>query len=203
MPSGTRNAALSVRVLTRAAEIAKQSGTSVADIVGDQQFRKATSAALQAQARTQAQIKTYINTFDQNVSSLRAAVPAGAANSAPIINRWIQAGRQAIQGDPAVTALNTWMIAVRDEYAKILSGSTGSAGITDASRSEANGIIAKIDTPAQMYAALDVMHDESRHRLNSGQDTINELNRQLRTQSANAAPQPKVIRYDRAGNRIP
>lgn len=215
-PPGMRNPSASLRILEGAKAVAAKSGQKLSDIIGYGAERQANAATLTQLTSLRGKIGTYISTFDKNLDALRSVIPKGAAGSVPIINRWIQAGRKEVQGDPDVARLNTWMTAVRDEYARILSGATGGAGITDAARNEADGIISKIDSIPAMYATLDAMHAESRNRVNSLDTAISDLRGQLRSGSPTkpeAAPKPQgtphpqgggatVIRYDAQGNRI-
>jgi len=205
-----------VKFWERANQLAQQSGQSVSDIVGAQNARQANAAALNSMVKMKAQVDQYSGTLDNNIKLLEKAIPKGAATSAPIINRWIQAGRQSIQGDPDVTRLNILVGAVKNETAKLLSGAVGAQGITDAARRQSDDFFSNASNDQQFYAAIDTIRSETSGRRGALADTISNLNRQLRglppqppsSPKANAAPpraanpQGQVIRYDAQGNRI-
>ena len=71
-----------------------------------------------------------------NIKTVEDTMPAGIAGAWPWLNRWVQTGRTEF-GDSDVPPYVTALMTALTEYAKIMSGATGAAGITDTARAEA------------------------------------------------------------------
>lgn len=206
MPPMGRTGAGAVAVLSRAAELAKQQGRNVTDIIGSQNERVANAQALNGVTKLRANVESFAQTMNANADmALKIARQGGAAGSVPVFNRWIQAGRKSLAGDPAVTRLNIAVGTTVNEFAKIISGSTGAAGITDAARKEAESYISTADTLPQLEAGIQTMRQETQNRRKALDDQVSGLNSKLRSTSAGAqkqAAQPSS-RGPASGQNVP
>lgn len=156
MPSfGMGGAADREAVLNRAAEKAKEQGTSVPDILSSASSYKADTSSLTALQKMADAATSFEGTALDNIKIIRGLMDKGAGTEAgPVINRWLQAGKKET-GDPDVKALNAAIVTVMDEYAKILSGnSSGAARTTDAAKAQTNEMMSDIDSPAAMTKVL-------------------------------------------------
>ena len=71
-----------------------------------------------------------------------------------LINKWRMTGSKQF-GDTTVPPYMTALISALDEYAKVLSGSTGAAGSTDTSRNQAASLISEGSTKEQLVKTVE------------------------------------------------
>lgn len=146
----------------------KDQGITANDIASGRAEYKANSTALGQVSKMRNSVESYEHTVQKNMDLLQGLVAKGAKTGAPIINRWIQAGRAAITGDPDVTAYNTAIQTVVNEYAKVMAGGTGSsAASSDSARAEAAHLLNNAQTPQQVQAAINTMRQEMANRIES------------------------------------
>ena len=149
-----RTAAARLQILNMAPKIAAERGLNADDILSGQASFKADSGSLTAVARMSDMALSYENTALANIKIAEGLLDKGAGTSlGPVVNRWIQGGRQAT-GDPDVKALDGALRTAATEYAKVMSGSTGSQAATDSARNDANEMLSKVDSPAQIRAMI-------------------------------------------------
>jgi hypothetical protein len=63
-----------------------------------------------------------------------------------------------------VGRFNAALTSALNEYAKVLSGATGAAGISDAARREAHDLLNTANTPEQVVGIVDIMKREMANR---------------------------------------
>lgn len=101
------------------------------------------------------------------IGQIETLMNKGAGTSmGPIVNRWLQGGRKAT-GDPDVASFNTAVETAANEYAKIITGSTGA---TDASRLEAAGMLDKFQNPKAILAQIEVIRKDAHGKIQSYMD---------------------------------
>lgn len=214
-PLGIGGSAIRTQILTKAAGIAKEKGYSAEDVVAIQSGVKADQATLTTLTKSLGGTRNFEGTAEREMNLAKEYMEKGAGRSGiPVVNRWIQAGRAGIEGDPDVTQFNTALTSFKNEYAKIMSSPGGNnQQTTDAARAEAEQIINGSQTKQQLLANMDAMRRGMANRIDSIEAEINETQSRLRhpspggtggaTASGPAAPASgTVIRYDKAGNRI-
>lgn len=158
----------------------KEQGLTANDIASGKAEYKANAASLTQVSKMRNQVESYEQTVQKNMDLLGGLVAKGAQNGAPVINRWIQAGRAGINGDPDVTAYNTAIQTVVNEYAKVMAGGTGSsAASSDSARAEAAQLLNNAQTPAQVKAAVQTMRKEMANRIESLRAQENDLKGRL------------------------
>ena len=102
-----------------------------------------------------------------NLGVLRSAAGDLVNSGSPYLNRPLRWLAENVSGDPAVTKFKAAHAAVVNEYAKILSGSMGSAGVTEGARHEAEGMLPLSSTPRQIAAAADLLETDAGNRLSA------------------------------------
>lgn len=122
------------------------------------------SALLQAQKQYTSTVG-FEDTFQRNVKEVLRLAPQGVGGSSPIFNRWIQAGRKNVSGDPAVSAFNVAVNTAANEYAKLASGASGGAVTSDSARHEAMEILNNAQTLPQLRAAIRQMQIDGHNRV--------------------------------------
>lgn len=177
------------KILNRASEVAKTLNLTAGDLIAGTADVKATAAALNKQTTQLAQVKAFEDTALKNADLAVSLAPKGAGPmKSPVLNRWVQTGRRAVMGDPGVTQYEVALGTFLDEYAKIVSGATGSQGSTDASRREAYERLSKYASQGQLQAGVETMKQEMNNRITSMQDVQDGLRSHLRGQGASDAP---------------
>lgn len=190
-PLGMGKAAASNRdkILNRAAEIETETGATGADAVTRHLAIKSSGAALTQNTKTLAAVSQFENTASKNADlMLSLALKGGSQTGAPVINRWLQAGRKQIAGDPDVSNFDIALGTFADEYAKIVSGATGAQGSTDASRREAYDRLSKYATQGQLQSGIATMKKEMANRIQALQDQQSTLTETIR--NGGVAPKP-------------
>lgn len=167
---GKEAGALRRAILARAAAIQTGQGVTGGDSNLVHADVKSAGMALTALQKTRNSLDPFLQTFDGASAQVRQLAPKAVAGSVPVFNRWIQAGRTGLQGDPDVTKLNAAIAAVAGENAKIMSGASGGAVTSDSARHEAQALINNAQTLPQLYAALDQMHTDTQIRLKAMDD---------------------------------
>ena len=186
-------------ILDKAAEIEQQTGKTGTDAVLAWSNLKADRTALNNLAKTSDMIKAFEGTALANADQVLQLAPQGVGGSVPIFNRWINAGRSQVEGDPAVTRFNTAIGTFADEYAKVVSGGTGSQAVTDSSRAEAYSRINSSQTLQQLQNNIAQMKIEMENRRNSLDTQRAQIESRISgggapapVQTAAAAPQAQV-----------
>ncbi|MCW6531194.1 hypothetical protein NED98_13155 [Sphingomonas sp. MMSM20] len=186
---GKDAATLRQAILQRAAQIQLGRGMSGGDSNLLHADTKSAGMALTALQKTRNSLDPFIKTFDGAADQVRKLAPQGVGGSIPVFNRWIQAGRQAVTGDPAVSKFNVAINAVANENAKIMSGASGGAVTSDSARHEAMSLINNAMTLDQLNSVLDQMHTDSQLRIRSLDDRATTLRGIISGNSA-AGPAP-------------
>lgn len=127
-----------LEVMNYAAELSK--GVKPEQLVENIANYKANSASLTQQTKQFNSIEQNANTAKNSLNLAIASAKAGGAGptDSPVFNRWVQAGRTAISGDPQVKALQNHLSAFAEDYAKVMTANTTAAGATDRAATEAH-----------------------------------------------------------------
>jgi hypothetical protein len=92
----------------------------------------------------------------QQAAQLAGTVGRGQV---PIFNAWVNAGRRAT-GDPDIARFDRSINAFVNDYAKVVSGSLGSAASSDSARKQAEEQLTAAQSPEQFAASVDQMQKE-------------------------------------------
>jgi hypothetical protein len=192
--TGTRNRTL---ILNKATELAKSLGLDANDLVAGSMSVKAAGQALGKATSIRSQVEGSERTVLQNAQyALSLAPRGGGPTRAPVLNRWIQAGRKNIAGDPDVAAFDQSIHTVAEEYAKVMTTTTGTGGATsDSARQEAYRRLNGAMNPAQLKSVIESMRVEMDNRAASLREVENGLRSSIRAGSGDnrpgqAAPDP-------------
>ncbi len=155
------------RVFNKAAEIEEATGSTGPDAVTRWATLKADTNALSGLSRQASMINAFEQTAVKNADQVLLLAPKGVGGSAPVLNRWINAGRRDVAGDPDVAKFNLAVGTLADEYAKVVSGGTGSTAVTDSARAEAYSRINGAMTVPQLQNVIAQMKIEMENRKSS------------------------------------
>jgi hypothetical protein len=165
MPAVGNNPTLRAQILARSAEIAKENGDSSKEAVLRGQANQANAGALTQLTKQ----KTMVGAFEKNASkNADMALAKSAAvdrTGVPAFNRWVNAGRKEITGDPATAEFNAANQTFVSEYAKVMSGSMGNTPVSDSARQHANEMLNTAMTHEQYVAVVNLLKQEMQNRM--------------------------------------
>lgn len=176
----------------------KEHDLTANDIASGRAEYKANSSALGQVSKMRNSVQSYEQTVQKNIGILEEYLSGKGApqGQVPVINRWIQAGRRSIQGDPDVAAYDTAIKTVTQEYAKVMAGGTGSsAASSDSAQAEAAKLLNNAQTPAQVRAVLATLKREMANRIESLKAQEGDLKTRLGNNSAPAGGKDLKTKY--------
>jgi hypothetical protein len=169
-----------------AAAKAKAQGQDSTAAVFNQQAFHAGSQAMGALTKQQNMVGAFEATANKNLDlALQLSANVDRTGS-PLINRGLQAWRTGVTSDPDTKAFVNALVAARTEYAKVLSGATGSTGVTDSARHEAEQLFSTVDSPETLQKVIGVAKQEMRNRM----DSFTEQQARLKDSLTGAGPAP-------------
>jgi len=213
-PLGFGSPQLRGQILQSAARQAQEAGYSAEDVTAIRSGVKADQAALTMLTKSKEQIGSFEGTTLKEMDLAREYMARGAARGqSPILNRWIQYGRQNVEGDADVTQFNTAITSFKNEYTRIMStpGGSGNVATTDAARAEGERLINTSQTPEQLLANMETMRRGMINRITSINEALAETAGRLRNPGgilkpaeapAPAAGSQPTYHYDQQGNRV-
>lgn len=173
LPPGYRtDRQLARAVAVRAAQIRADQHLSPQTFAVAQSAFRGNQHALQTLSDQRARIGVAEDTALRNLQLARQLSGRVPRTSIPLINQALLANRANIEGDPATVQFYNAIITARAEYAKVLSGNTSAAGITDSARREADELIRPDMTPQQIDAVINTAQTEMANRMGSFDDMI-------------------------------
>lgn len=182
---GKSGTALKAKIYNMAAEKAAAAGLDGQALSLRRAARKANQQALGQQAKQYAATQSAEQTAISNGALVVSAANTGAGTTgAPLFNRWQQAYRSGVKGDPAVVRFGLAINTFANEYAKVVSGSTGNAAVTEGARQEMLRYISTASTPQQVAGIVQQARKEMANRTKALKGQLNETQEQLRTASA-------------------
>jgi len=186
---GKAAAGLKAQIYNRAAEIQKGNGNDGAAMVLVKEGRKANAMALRDLTKRNAVVSAAKNTAISNGDLVVQAAGTGAAGSgSPMINAWQQAYRNNVQGSPDVAKFGLAINTFANEYAKVVSGATGSAGVAEGARQEMLKHLSTASTPQQVSAIIEQAKKEMASSTNALSGQIRNTQDALRNGGKAAVP---------------
>jgi hypothetical protein len=180
-------------VKDRIPQMAKELGMRPTDAIANKAELGGLTSALRDREKYVAAGNQFISNFNSQADLVEKYLAPGAAGGTPIINKWIQAGRQQIAGDPDVTALDTAIRGLAREHQRIVTGVTSNAQLHVSAQETADQLLNKDMTPEQVRSTLKVMREEATNALAAGKGEVDALKGQISTPHSgqtNAKPQP-------------
>lgn len=151
------------------------------DILATSAGRKAdTHSLMNLQKQADAAI-SFEETAKKNFDLALQLAPKAVPDLGPWMNKWVQEGKTAVGGEdvpPYVAALMTGA----NEYAKIMSGSTGAQGSTVDSRREAMEIFSRYLNTGQIKSVIDVAQKDMDNRKTSYTERLDNIKSRIRSE---------------------
>lgn len=182
-----RNQADRDAVVNRAAELAKEQGHTIEDyLVGSAQWRADQSVLTKMQLMRES-AASYERAAAGEFNLAVAHIPqTPEPMNMQLLTRWARTGEKQF-GDVQVPQYMTAMISALDEYAKVLSGGTGSvAASTDTARNQALSLIPEGATTAQIPAIVEIIKQGMDLKIRSYDDQLAEIRGRIGGQAPGA-----------------
>jgi hypothetical protein len=168
------------KIRNRAAQMAKEQGISGGEIVARRETKKANSAALSQATKAESNISTFADNLEGATGVMLDLAKKVDNSGVPTLNRWVNAGRMKVAGDPDVTALDMQVKTVRDEFTKMmLAGNTLGATGTLADRQELDSAFSSANTLSQLQSVADTVRKDRSIRIKSFRNKMGELRRRI------------------------
>lgn len=191
-PLGMGKAGVIVResIIKRAAELGKSMGMNPQQMAVGQNVGKSTTSAYTQASKLYNLTTGFEATAKGSAGIIQNLIHEGATakSGVPVLNAWINSGRRNVTGDPMISKLDSAITTFVNEYAKVMSGATGAAGISDAARNEAKKLINDAQTPEQMQATLQQMQQEMSIRSDALKAVLGNMQSQIGGQGFDAKP---------------
>lgn len=167
IPGGSRNKADVEAIQNEAAELRSNKGLSTADTVENAAGYKASTQSLGNLTKLSDAAQAQEAAASKELDLVERNIPAAAEKiNSQAISRWVQTGQTQF-GDTELPKYQAALISALDEYAKIISGSTGAAGSTDAARAQAALLIPSGATSDQIRGIIGIMKQGMQYKTDS------------------------------------
>lgn len=166
---GKDAAAQRAAFFNKRAEIAQNLGNSPEDQALKIASYKSNSSELTKLQNQRGIVMAFANTADKNLDLALSLSDKAGLGGSPLINKWIQAGKRDIGGDPDVASYDAAIRTAINEYAKVTSSATGGGTTSDQARKDAEGMLNAAQTPAQIKAVIATLKKDVGNR-RSGYD---------------------------------
>jgi hypothetical protein len=194
----------------RVPELAKMSGLTPEAASTTKDIRKSIDSALTDRQKYVAAGTQFVANFQKQADLVEKYLAPGVGGSAPVFNRWIQAGRKSVEGDADVTNLDTAIRGLAREHQRIVTGVTSNSQLHVQAQETADELLNRNMTEAQIRGTMKVMREEADNAVQSGKEEIGHLQLQLKqlgvagAQSNGAAPpgaQPVSTGFSQSTNQ--
>lgn len=151
--SGRAQAAIQNRIATLAEEAGDDSGAQTARSAANAANRRALSSVGNRRRLMDAAERA----TERELNFVQEALHDVRISNSPFFNVPINRWNSQAQGDPHLAAFRTYVHSAANEYARVISGSTGSAGITEGGREQAAQMINENMSPSQILSTITAM----------------------------------------------
>lgn len=166
-------------VKDRIPQMAAEKDISPEEAVGNKAALAGDTKAYADRAKFVAASNQFVRNIDKQIGLVTDLMEGGAINGIPAINRWLQAGRKAVLGDPAVTKLDIAIRGLAREHQRIVTGVTSNAQLHVSAQETADQLLNISQTPDQIRGALAVMREEAGNALTAGEEELAEQKKKL------------------------
>lgn len=180
------------RILNRAAEVSGTDGTSPEDQRIAQIGNKANAAALSKLQQQQTMVGAFERNFVKNADIVEEYSKKVDRTGVPILNKWINAGKRNVGGDPELAAFDVAVKAVSNEYAKIISGSMGNTATAQGEIAKVSALLAAAQTPAQVTSVVNLMRRETQNRMHGFDEEKDVLRKSMNVRKPKTSGAPNT-----------
>jgi len=193
MGMGKAGMNLRTEILNRAAKMSAGKDPTQARI--DQLSNKADAIALTQLRKQQTAGENFEKTALKNADMAVDFSEKMDRTGTPVFNKWLQAGRRGTGSVEAANfdAANNSFV---EEYAKVMTGSTGGAAATDSARQRAHELLDTSMTKEQYRSNVEVLKKEMANRVQSYREQSEETEGRIKETSKSSSSAPKTVHWD-------
>lgn len=138
LPTGQGNAGLRKAMMAQAFKDLEERGMSPGSAIVTRTSVDADRKSMANLTKQADAFQSFENKLLLDMKRVETLMPKGGMgpSAIPLLDSYVQHGRDRLLGDPSVPGYNAALITVIDEYAKIMSGSTGNTPTSDAARAQ-------------------------------------------------------------------
>ena len=178
-------------VMNKVAEKMTQEGQTPQSLVTN----KVVVGGLQSEAKRllgqRGPMLAFAQTADKNLSIAEGLSGKVGRTGAPVINRWLLAGKREVAGDPDVSAFNAAVQVAVNEFAKVTSSATGGGVTSDQARKDIEGILNSAQNPEQFKAVVTTLRSDMKNRIDSYETQLQNIQKAAQgvgTQAGGGSP---------------
>jgi hypothetical protein len=166
-------------IISRAAQIAKSRGMDSQAASLEAAAYKADSLSLTTIMKQKDFAMSFEKTASKNLDLALSYSNKVDRTGSPLINKWALFVKGQYAGDKDVLALAAAIKTATNEYAKVVTGQTGGAAVSDSARAETEKMLNAAYSPQAFQEIVSLMKQEMNNRKVSYEEQINEINTRL------------------------
>lgn len=203
-----RSPATLAAIANKKAELERANGDDAAAAATQQVAAKATQRALADLTQRETFLEANTRTAENNFKTIEKLSSKVDRTGSPIINQLKQAFQTTVVQDPDLAALKNAISEGATEYAKVVTGQTTGAAVTDTANKQVQKLLSATDSPKAFAAELATMREFIGNRRQGFRDEKQAVLDSLKPQAAvglSGSTMPAAAphyRYDAQGNRI-
>jgi len=187
---GKAGSNLRAKVLNKASEQFMQTGLTGEELRIAQMGNKANLQALGKLQSQQTMVGAFERNFNMNADLVLEQSKKVDNTGVPLANKWINAGKRAVTGDPELARYDAVVKATVNEYAKIVSGSMGNTVLAEAEIKKVESILAAAQTDEQVESVIKMMKLETQNRMKGFEEEKASLVKSMKIPQAGGAAKP-------------
>jgi len=180
---GAAAVAIKVGLLNNIATVAGSLGLTGGDLAAMLSSSKAMQQAMKNITTQGAQMKVNeasANSYFQQLERILASADASTIQTGiPMLNDWIRTGQVMLTGDPDVNNFLATLTEALTEYAKVMSGQTTGAGVTQFANEQAQTLLTRGATPAMLSAFAENAKTLMKTRTDNYGSEVDELGKSI------------------------
>lgn len=170
-----------MKVIGQAAKIAADEGLAPTDVAANKAVLGSLKSELSRTMGQRGPMLAFAKTADENLKIALNLSNKVDRSGVPVLNRWINAGRRSVAGDPQIAAFDAATRVAINEFAKVTSSATGGGVTSDAARKEIEGMLNTAQTPEQFKAVYDTLKMDMENRVKGYEESVNRVKDAIQT----------------------
>jgi hypothetical protein len=171
-------------VKDRIPEMAAERGMNPQEVSAMKPQRDALAKTLNQRQAALGAADQFVRQFKNQTELVEKYLEPGIGGATPVLNKWIQAGRKSIAGDPDVTNLDTLIRGMAREHQRIVTGVTSNAQLHVSAQQTGDELVNNSMTADQVRGQIKAMRGEADAAVDAGREEVSFLKDQLRVLGA-------------------
>ncbi len=180
-------------ILSGAAAKANAAGMTGSDLAVNQASYSANKTALNNLQKVYSQVTVNEQQALKNFDQLQELSKKVDRSGSTVANRYLLKLKGQYAGDADTQAFESVLVTAATEYAKVVSGQTGGAAVTDAARKEIQEVLNPAMSDKALNTVIPQLKREMRNRITSFEGQISTLKSNIQNQSGSNSPLPSNV----------